>query len=107
MVVVVLGGWWGCCTSRDRRRCCGGTAPLPPIRPASPPQRRTTPSPQPTSVGDHVCLTPEDPGAPPYLARLVSAFEDLQQQGGDRLCIEVGGVWWGGGVYTRGQQVQH
>lgn len=40
-------------------------------------------------IGDHVYLTPEDPGAPLYLARIIHAFEDAQQQGGDRLCIEV------------------
>jgi hypothetical protein len=37
-----------------------------------------------------VYLTPEDPGAPLYLARIINAFEDTLQQGGDRLCIEVG-----------------
>jgi hypothetical protein len=41
------------------------------------------------TAGDHVYLTPEDPGTPLYLARIISAFEDTQQQGGDRLCIEV------------------
>jgi hypothetical protein len=41
------------------------------------------------AVGDHVYLTPEDQGAPLYLARITAAFEDTQQQGGDRLCVEV------------------
>lgn len=41
------------------------------------------------TIGDHVYLTPEDPGAPLYLARIITAFEDAQQQGGDRLCVEV------------------
>ncbi|KAI8470406.1 MAG: hypothetical protein J3K34DRAFT_458897 [Monoraphidium minutum] len=40
-------------------------------------------------VGDHVYLTPEDAGAPLYLARITAAFEDTGQQGGDRLCVEV------------------
>jgi len=44
------------------------------------------------TTGDHVYLTPEHPGTPLYLARIISAFEDTQQQGGDRLCIEVGGL---------------
>ncbi|GBF98497.1 GATA type zinc finger transcription factor family [Raphidocelis subcapitata] len=41
------------------------------------------------TVGDHVYLIPEDPSAPLYLARIISAFEDASQEGGDRLCIEV------------------
>jgi hypothetical protein len=41
------------------------------------------------AVGDHVYLTPEDKGAPLYLARITAAFEDTQQQSSDRLCVEV------------------
>ena len=41
------------------------------------------------SVGEFVYLTPENAEAPLYLARVISAFEDTRQAGGDRLCIEV------------------
>jgi hypothetical protein len=52
------------------------------------PLTRGAPSPPSTSL---VFLTPEDPGAPLYLARLISAYEDTRAEGGDRLCIEVSG----------------
>ncbi|GBF97254.1 hypothetical protein Rsub_09945 [Raphidocelis subcapitata] len=41
------------------------------------------------TIGEFVFLTPENPEAPLYLARVISAFEDARQTGGDRLCIEV------------------
>jgi len=42
------------------------------------------------SIGEHVYLTPEDAGSPPYLGRITNAFEDSTKEGGDRFCIQVG-----------------
>lgn len=41
------------------------------------------------TVGDAVFLHPEVDGMPPYLGRIVSAFNDNSAQGNDAFCIEV------------------
>lgn len=41
------------------------------------------------AAGDHVCLAPEEDGAPPYVARVLRAYEDLEAPEADRLCVEV------------------
>ncbi|GBG00163.1 hypothetical protein Rsub_12982 [Raphidocelis subcapitata] len=40
------------------------------------------------SVGDHVCLLPEEEGSPLYVARILRAYEDPNAPEADRLCIE-------------------
>jgi hypothetical protein len=53
-------------------------------------RRRPAPrAPGKASSPDSRAASPQDAGAPLYLARVVSAFEDTSQEGGDRLCIEV------------------
>lgn len=44
------------------------------------------------SLGDCVYLLPEEEGSPPYIARLVRAYEDANAKEAERLVIEVGGL---------------
>lgn len=41
------------------------------------------------SLGDAVCLYPEQEDLPPYIGRIVSAFCDLSSDAADPHCIEV------------------
>lgn len=44
-------------------------------------------------LGDSVALLPEEPGTPPFLAKILRAFEDdTVDAPSERLCIEVGGA---------------
>lgn len=42
------------------------------------------------TLGDYVYLLPEEEGSPPYIARLVRAYEDTTAKEAERLVIEVG-----------------
>jgi len=44
------------------------------------------------TLGDYVYLLPEEEGSPPYIARLVRAYEDTTAKEAERLVIEVGGL---------------
>ena len=46
----------------------------------------------------HYHLGRKDVTAPLYLARIINAYEDLQQAGSERLCIEVGPFMLRGGL---------
>jgi hypothetical protein len=61
----------------------------------------------PYAVGEFVYLIPEEVGAPLYLARIVSAFEDTAAEGSERLCIQVGGLVGGGAGDGGGGEEQH